>query len=182
VRLRPGWITAAMIAVPFALSAMAADFNGLYGRKIPQSPPPSMGPHLYTVWSVPEPDRVAVIWITKRFVDREAIFHFIEPFEKIKYGTAFDMPEARVRRSGTQSATQVVVAGLGLKDAKLDALAHMTGLTEITPWMLASDPSAGYLAERMRKTAGSACGKSMTNDCLATLLHDLDDWYKAALP
>jgi hypothetical protein len=181
VKLRPGWTAAALVAVPLALFAMAADFNRLSGKNIPQSPPPYMGPHLYTVWSVPEPDRVAVIWVTKRFVDREAFFHFIEPFEKVKYGTPFDLPEAGVRRSATQSATQVVMAEHGLKDGKLDALAHMTSLTEITPWMLASDPAAGQLAERLRKTAESACGKSMSNDCLPRLLLDLDDWYRAPL-
>jgi hypothetical protein len=180
-RPNPRWVAAAVIAVPLALWAMAADFNGLYGRKIPQSPPPSMGPHLYTVWNVPEPDRIAVMWVTKRFVDREATFYFIEPFDKIKFGKPFDIPEASVRRSGTQSATQVVVTGLGLKDSKLDALAHMTSLTEITPWMLASDATAGQLAERLRKTSEAACGKSMTRACLPQLLLDLDDWYRAPI-
>jgi hypothetical protein len=55
----------------------------------------------------------------------------------------------------------------------------MTSLTEITPWKLASDPGAGQLAERMRKKADSACGKSMSNSCLPALMQDLDDWYKA---
>jgi hypothetical protein len=33
----------------------------------------------------------------------EAEFHFIEPFEAIKFGTGFDVPEATVRRSGLSS-------------------------------------------------------------------------------
>ncbi len=100
-------------------------------------------------------------------------------YVKIRFGTPFDMPEAKVRRSGTQSATQVVLASTGLKDEKLEALARMTGLTEISPWMLATDTAAGHLAEHMRKVADSACGRSMTGACLPTLLQDLDDWYKA---
>jgi Chromate resistance exported protein len=63
-------------------------------------------PHLYTVWNVHEPDRVAAVWVMQRFAYRDAVFRFIEPFEKVKFGTPFDMPEAAVRRTGTQSATR----------------------------------------------------------------------------
>jgi hypothetical protein len=181
VSMKPAWMGAAAVLVPVCLTLIAADFHSLYARKIPPSPPGYMGPHLYTVWSVPEPDRVAVIWLTKRYVDRDAVFHFIEPFEKVKYGKPFDMPEAQVRRSGTQSATEVVRTAIGGKDKKLDALAHMTGLTEISPWMLATDEEAGHLAERMRKVADTACGRSMTITCLPVLLQDLDGWYKSPI-
>lgn len=176
---RSAWIGGATALVPVALGAIAADFNAMYASKIPQSPPAYVGSHLYTVWNVPEPDRVAVIWLTKRYVDQDAVFHFIEPFEKIKFGTPFDVPEASVRRSGTQSATQVVLANTGLKDKKLEALARVTAMTEVSPWMLSTDVSAGLLAERMRKRADSTCGRNLTNGCLPALMQDLDDWYKS---
>src|SRR5262249_31237096 len=117
-RERPaaGWLAAGLLAVPVGLGAMAGDFNLRYAPKIPMSPPPYIGPHLYTAWNVPEPDRVAVIWLMQRFVDRSATFQFIAPFEKVKFGKPFDIPEADVRRSATQSATQVLVAERRLKD------------------------------------------------------------------
>lgn len=176
--LDPRWIAVGLLAVPIGLSATAVDFNARFAPRIPKSPPPYIGPHLYTVWNVPEPDRVAVIWTMKRFVDRDAVFQFIEPFEKTKFGKPFDMPEASVRRSGTQSATQILVAEQNLEDAKVGALARMTGLTEVTPWMLASDPDAGALAERLRRTADANCGKRLSAACLPAVLNDLDAWYQ----
>jgi len=178
-RFGRGWLTPAVLAVPVGLTIMAADFHRLYAASLPQSPPAYIGAHLYTVWNVPEPDRVAVIWIMKRFVDRDATFHFIEPFEAIKFGTPFDVPEARVRRSGASSATQVLIAIENLRDPRLDRLAHMTALTEVTPWMLANDSEAGALAGHMRSVAEVSCGRALTNQCLLTLLLDLDDWHRS---
>jgi hypothetical protein len=179
VRFSAGWRIATLGLVPLLLAVMAIDFNLLYASKIPQSPPPYMGRHLYTVWNVPEPDRVAVMWLLKRFVDHDAEFRFIEPFEKVNYGRPFDMPEADIRRSGTQSATQVLMTRSKLSDAKLEFLARTTGLTEVTPWMLASDSSAEAFAGRMRSTADRACGKKMSSACFPMLLQNLDDWYSA---
>jgi hypothetical protein len=164
------------------MAAMAADFSGLYGRKIPQSPPPYIGPHLYTVWNGPEPDRIAAIWIMQRFVDRDAVFRFIEPLDKVKFGTPFDMPEAGLRRSGTQSATQVLLRERRLRDAKLDELRRVTELAEVTPWLLVSKPDAAGLAERLRQTATSNCGRSLTSACLPALIQNLDVWYGGRAP
>jgi len=54
----------------------------------------------------------------------------------------------------------------------------MTGLTEVTPWMLASNPDAGALAERLRRTADANCGKRLSAACLPAVLNDLDAWYQ----
>jgi hypothetical protein len=172
------WSVVSCLTVLAGLSLMAADFNHRFSQKIPQSPPPYIGPHLYTVWDVPEPDRLVAIWVLKRYVDQEAVFHFIKPFEGVKVGVPFDVPEANVRRSGTQSATQVLIARHNVRDKKLDSLARMTGLAEVTPWMLASNPDDEQLVERLRKMAEMRCGKSMNGACLQSLLQDLDEWYK----
>ena len=164
-------------AVVVGLTAMGADFSRNYAAKIPASPPPYIGPHLYTVWNVPEPDRVAVMWVMKRFVDTEAVFYFIEPFDRVRFGSPFDIPEASVRRSSTQSATQRLVAERRLENDRLKALARMTELTEVSPWRLASDSDASRLAERLRLTAQSRCGRALTGVCLPGLMQDLDDWF-----
>src|SRR5262249_10364056 len=106
-----------------------------------------------------------------------ARFHFVEPFEKVKFGRPFDMPEAAVRRSGAKSATQALMARHGLHLPKLEELARMTALTEITPWMLASDPESLRLTERIRRAGEVQCGRTMTAACLPTLLKDLDEWF-----
>lgn len=178
-RLRPAHVIGGFLCVPVGIALVAADFNARYASALPPSPPPYIGPHLYTTWDVPEPDRVVAMWATRRFVEPRARFHFIKPFEAIRYGRPFDLPEAEVRRRGLRSATQVLVEGAGLdSDAKLEALARMTYLTEVTPWMLASDPEAGRLAELLRGAAERECGASLDAACAERLFVVLDQIYE----
>jgi hypothetical protein len=117
------------------------------------------------------------MWLLRRSEPR-ARFYFIKPFEPIRYGRPFDVPEASVRRHGAQSATQFLVEQQGLAaDAKLDALARMTYLNEVTPWMLASDPEAGRLTELLRGAADRECGASLDADCAERLFSVLDQIY-----
>ncbi len=176
---------AAALGVPAALAGMSWDFSSRYAQKIPPSPPPYVGAGLYTTWSVPEPDRILALWVTQKFVEPTARFHFIEPFEKLRFGKPFDVPEAEVRRHGLKSATQYVLETRKLnKDdrlAKLERLARMTNFTEVSPWMLASDPEAGRLAETVRNLAANHCGKSLSARCLPQLTAAIDKWYDGGL-
>jgi hypothetical protein len=177
--MRPIHYGLGFFGIPLALVLIAADAHRSYAVNIPQSPPAYIGPKLYTVWNVPEPDRVSVIWIMQRFVDREARFHFIEPFDKVKFGMPFDMPEAEIRRRGAQSATEVLLGRQSVDmTTKLQALAHMTNLTEVSPWALATDAEAGRLAEIIRGIVYRNCGQSLRSSCLDNLLAEMDRWYK----
>lgn len=177
-KLRPVHVWGGFLCVPVGIALIAADFNVRYARALPPSPPPYIGPHLYTTWDVPEPDRVVAMWVQRR-VEPGARFYFIKPFEAIKYGKPFDVPEASVRRHGVQSATQFIVEQQGLgSDAKLQALARMTYLNEVTPWMLASDPEAGRLTEMLRGAADRECGATLNADCAERLFLFLDQVYE----
>ena len=94
---------------------------------------------------------------------KEARFHFVAPFSHIAHGTPFDTPEAETRRSGARSATEVLIANHGLaQDERLQPLARMAHLSEISPWMLPSDPQAQHLSQELMVAAGScSAGKMM---------------------
>jgi hypothetical protein len=177
-RLKPVHVLGGFLCVPLGIALIAADFHVRYAAELPPSPPSYIGPHLYTTWDVPEPDRVVVMWMMRRFVEPRAQFYFIKPFEPIRYGQPFDLPEASVRRHGAQSATQFLVAQKGLDaDARLATLARMTYLNEVTPWMLASDPEAGRLTELLRGAAERECGRSLNAACAERLFVVLDQVY-----
>src|SRR5205085_2893168 len=113
-----------------------------------------VGQHLYTAWNVPEPDRVAAIWIMKRFAEPTAEFNFIEPFDKIRFGKPFDVPEAKIRRQATISATEVLVADQSLnRNVRLAALARAITVIEVTPWLVPADREAEQIADDFRKAA-----------------------------
>ena len=178
-QLRRSHIAAGVFCVLVGISVIAADSYRSYARSLPPSPPAYIGPHLYTTWDVAEPDRIVAMWITQRFVEPEATFYFIKPFDAIRYGQPFDIPEAEIRRHGMRSATQFLLDQRGLNsDAKLNTLARMTYLNEVTPWMLASDPEAGQLTQRLRVAAERACGQSMSTVCIQQIFDELDRFYQ----
>lgn len=178
-RLTRGQVAAGFACVPVGIALIAADFHGRYAGSLPPSPPPYIGAHLYTTWDVPEPDRVAAMWVMRRFVEPRARFHFIRPFDHIRYGQPFDLPEASIRRHGMESATQHLIGRHGLgSDERLDALARMTYLSEVTPWMLAADSEAGRLAEELREAAARECGTALDEGCAERLFRVLDRVYE----
>jgi hypothetical protein len=175
VRRHAKTLFAGVFGIPLILALIAVDFNVGYAKSIPNSPPSYVGQHLYTVWNVPEPDRIAAIWTLRRFVEPNAEFYFIEPFDKIRFGKPFDVPEATIRRQATVSATEVLVRAQNLdQDLKLMNFAKAMSLIEVTPWLLPADHNAQQLAEDFRNAAQRACGERLHSNCLPSLLSEID--------
>ncbi len=173
------YVALGLLSVPVGISIIAADFHIRYAEKLPPSPPPYIGSHLYTTWDVPEPDRLAALWVLRRFVEPAARFHFVPPFTAVRYGRPFDLPEAEVRREGARSATEVLVTKHGLDaDARLRSLAAMTHLAEVTPWLLPADHDAGRLVQGIREVTTSACGQRLSAGCAEDVFAFLDAWHR----
>lgn len=182
-RLTAATIAASGLTTVLVLSLIAADFHRLEASKLPPSPPDRLGSDLYVTWDVPEPDRVAALWVMKRFERPAARFHFIAPFQALNNGTPFDVPEADIRRTGNRAATEVLLDRMPLEDdERLELLARTAHLTEVTAWMLPSDPAAADLARRLRDAASSHCGERLRASCLDPLFGALDAWYYAPTP
>jgi hypothetical protein len=170
-----------VVAVGLGLALIAADFHRLHAAGLSASPPEVFGPNLYVTWDVPEPDRVAALWVLKRFGNTDAHFHFIPPFRALTYGTPFDVPEAEIRRAGALSATQVLLERVATRDdERLTLLARMAHLSEITPWMLPADPAASELERRVREGAVDSCGERLRPACVDRVFALLDAWYASA--
>jgi len=174
---RRGWIAAVALIGPLGVGGIGADFHARHAAHLPPSPPSYVGKHLYTTWNVPEPDRVALLWATRRFVDPEARFRYVEPFSPVVYGQPIDLPEAEVRRSATVSATETLLEERDLlSDAKLRRLADTTHLFEIARWRLPSDPAAFRLGTGLISAIGD-CGDDDVAPCFERGFRYLDDWY-----
>jgi hypothetical protein len=174
-------VGAGVATAGLGLFLMAADFHRLEAASLPPSPPASLGPELHVTWDVPEPDRVAALWVMKRFANTQAQFHFIPPFHPLTYGVPFDVPEAEIRRAGNLSATEVLLDRIpNGNDPPLAALRRMAYLSEVTPWMMPSDPEADELAARLRAAADAHCGTRLKTSCLDRVFAVLDEWYKGA--
>jgi hypothetical protein len=174
-----GKLVSLALLPPLGIGAVASDFYSRHAATIPPGPPPYVGSHLYTTWNVFEPDRLAALWVLHRFVDPAARFYFIEPFSHVSVGHPVDMPEAEIRRSGTRSATEVLLASRGLQgDEKLARLGEMTHVYEITRWQLPARPREFALGEGLKAAVGPCPGKEVL-PCVERSFRFLDEWYGA---
>ncbi len=165
------------LASPLGIGLVAWDFHARHAASIPPSPPAYLGPHLYVTWNVLEPDRLAALWLMERYVDPHARFHFVEPFTQVAFGRPLDVPEAEIRRTGTRSATEVILEEQGLADdPKLRRLGEMAYLFEIARWRLPAAPEAYALGERLMAAAGD-CPPTDVRPCVRRALADLDRWH-----
>jgi len=171
-------LTGLALLPPLGIGGVAWDFHGRHAASIPPAPPAYVGRHLYATWNALEPDRLAVLWVLRRFVDPEARFNFVEPFSHSALGQPIDLPEAEIRRSGVRSATEVLLERENLLgDEKLASLAEMTHLYEIARWKLPSRPSAFVLGEDLKAAAGD-CPAKAVGPCVERGLRFLDEWYE----
>jgi hypothetical protein len=174
---RRGWVAALGLVAAVGVGGIGADFHDRHAASLPPSPPPYVGEHLYTTWNVPEPDRVALLWATRRFVDPKARFHYVEPFSQVAYGRPIDLPEAEVRRDATRSATEVLFEAQGLtEDPRLLLLAETTHLFEIARWRLPTSPAAFRLGTGLVSAVGE-CPGEQAPACFERGFRYLDEWY-----
>lgn len=168
--------TAAVVAL-LGIGGVAWEFHAHHAASIPPSPPSYVGEHLYTTWNVLEPDRVVLLWLVRRFEDPEAHFHFVEPFSHSGFGRWLDTPEAEIRRGGSRSASELFIEDRGLGgDARLELLAKMTHLFEISRWQLPSHPEAYELGQRLMDEVGE-CETLNVEECSDRGFRFLDAWY-----
>jgi hypothetical protein len=175
---RSGWKTVlTFLPAPIGVSLVGVAFFVQHSASIPPSPPPILGGHLYVTWTAPEPDRVAAIWVLKRFVDPDAQLYFIEPFSHFSLGNSFDMPESDVRRSGTNSATVELMTKYHIEsNEKLELLCRMADLFEVAQWMRPSDPEANDFGVRLLESMDH-CDDLSTAECFGLGIEFLDGWY-----
>lgn len=185
-RRPPLGLVGTCVLAAVVIAGIAADAATSRSPTTPPSPPAYIGKHLYTTWDVIEPDRVAAMWVFQRFVDPQARFYFVRPFSTTtgaRFGTLFDTPEAEIRRTVTESATEILLGRHDLRnDPRLDILARMTHMWEITPWSFAREDktvlsiSFKVVAYRIR------CRQPDLGPCIEEAFRVLDAWYEAPTP
>jgi len=175
----PGLACIGALLPLLGIGGIAADFHRLHTAGLPASPPSSLGPHLYTTWDVLEVDRVAAMWVQTRHVDPQARFYFVSPFTTVRFGIPFDLPEAEARRTGTQSATEVLVARAGREgDPALARLAAVAHHFEIMPWRGPSSDDERGLGLDLEARA-RACQPARM-ECVEEIFDFLDAWHAEA--
>ena len=70
-------------------------------------------------------DRIATAWLIKRYIDREAVFAFVENLEQVPGAIPFDMPGAKLGHQGDDCSFETVLKTNHLSEPGLDELAQI---------------------------------------------------------
>ncbi len=88
----------------------------------------------YITWQGLEPDKLASLWLIKRFVDPQAEFVFVAKGSKISNGIPFDVPSAQYKRSHTQSTFECILQDQKLDNRQLRYIGQVIHDIEINTW------------------------------------------------
>ena len=100
------------------------------------SPSRSQAPagQLYVTWDTMEADKLASIWLIKRFIDTGARFEFVPKDALIANGIPFDTPESEFRRYQALSCFQSILQKHALTNTALLQIGEITHDIEINYW------------------------------------------------
>jgi hypothetical protein len=88
----------------------------------------------YVTWQGLEPDKLASIWLIKRYVDPVAEFILVPKGDGIKKGIPFDIPSASLKRSHSQSTFERILQEQNLNDERLLYIGKIIHDIEINTW------------------------------------------------
>ena len=96
--------------------------------------PFSAAGQLYITWQGLEPDKLASLWLLKRFVDPQAEFSLVSKGSTINNGIPLDVPSAIFKRSHTQSTFESILKNQGINDEQLIYIGKIIHDIEINTW------------------------------------------------
>lgn len=105
--------------------------------------------HVYITWTSLEADKLASIWLIKRFIDEKAEFRFVENGTLVKNGAPFDTPDAEFRRYPNASCFESILRAYGIKDPALVKIGDITHDIEINYWQEKRFPESAVVADRV---------------------------------
>jgi hypothetical protein len=92
------------------------------------------GREIFVSWDDFETDKLASIWLIRRFVNPEALIRILPKGTPIVEGAAFDTPDAGLRRYHDRSTFESILRRYGLTDPKLVYLGKIIHDIEINTW------------------------------------------------
>jgi hypothetical protein len=131
----------------------------------------------YVTWDTLETDKLASIWLIKRFLDTEARFAFVPKHTLITHGVPFDTPDAEFRRYQTLSCFQSILEKRSVTNATLLRIGEFTHDIEINYWGEKRFPDSVALAARLNDIIGHTGTNPLA--CVEEALSAMDALYEA---
>ncbi len=91
-------------------------------------------PLKFATWEIFEADKLASIWLIKRFIDSTAIIDIVPRNTVIKDAVSFDTPEGKFKRTYNKCTFQEMVTFYKVQNKKVDAIGLLVYDIEINKW------------------------------------------------
>ncbi|MFH2091582.1 MAG: chromate resistance protein ChrB domain-containing protein, partial [Pseudomonadota bacterium] len=88
----------------------------------------------FSTWEGFEADKLASIWLIKRFVSLDAKIVFYPKGQVMDDGIQFDTPYSKIKRRFNQSTFESLLEHYNLTDLKLQSMAKLIHDVEINVW------------------------------------------------
>jgi hypothetical protein len=96
--------------------------------------PAGAGEKIFVTWEGFEADKLASIWLIKRFVAPDGVFLFVPRGQVPREGIPFDVPQARLSRRFNRSTFEVLLDHYRITNRKLSNLGEIIHDIEINTW------------------------------------------------
>jgi hypothetical protein len=97
-----------------------------------------------------EADKLASIWLVKRFVDKEASFQFVADELPLTNGIPLDAPEGELRRYANNSCFETVAIRFKIRDPGVQRLGRIIRDIEINYWAEKYFPETVPLSQEIK--------------------------------
>ena len=98
---------------------------GLLIPLVAQAEKETSNPLLFTSWDTMEPDKIASIWLIKKYVSDKAEFRFYPKDSLLEEGIPFDIPTAEFRRKANLSCYETLLKHYHITDPRAVRIGKM---------------------------------------------------------
>ena len=129
---------------------------------------------IYATWDSLEVDRLASIWLIKKFIDPNAVIRIFPKGTLIKEGIQFDTPYANIKRTHNQSTFEYLLSHYKIQDRKLKKIGKIMHDIEINVW----EPKVFKESFKIKKEVAELVETSKNNqDAIEKAMTYFDELY-----
>nr|WP_320011082.1 chromate resistance protein ChrB domain-containing protein [uncultured Desulfobulbus sp.] len=104
---------------------------------------------VFSTWDIFEADKLASIWLIKRYINPEAEIKIYPKGTHIKEGIPFDTPEAKFRRYHNASTYAVLMTHYDINDPTCEYISRIIHDIEINTWGVKAMPESDMVNQNI---------------------------------
>ena len=134
---------------------------------------------LYVTWAGAEPDKGASMWLIKRYVSPNAEIRLIPVDTSPASGTAFDIPQARYRRTHRESTFESLLRDYPINDPFVEKIGQLMHDIEINLWRPKRFPESITIEAATKAIAEGYADHQIPVTCFVPLFDHIYTWLKS---